>query len=80
MATTIQVSDTTKKELESIKDYPRQTYNEVIGKLVDVYEAVSENKELRDDLLEEIAEARAEIKAGKGMTTEQLMKKLGVSA
>ncbi len=80
MATTIQVSDTTKKELESIKEYPRETYNDVIEKLVDVYEAVSENKELRDDLIEEIAEARKEIRAGKGMTTEQLMKKLGISA
>ncbi len=80
MATTIQVSDQVRNELESMKDYPRQTYNEVIEKLVDVFEAVSENKELRDELLEEIAEARADIKSGKGLTTKQLLRELEVSA
>lgn len=80
MATTIQVSQSVRKELESMKEYPRQTYNEVIEMLVSIYETVAENKELRDDVLAEIKEARKELKAGKGISTKQLLKELGASA
>lgn len=78
MATTIQVSETVKKELESLKEHSRQTYNEVIQELVNVFEALAENKELKDEVLAEIEEARKEIKQGKGMSTAQLLKRLGV--
>ena len=80
MATTIQVTEQVKDELGSLKEYPRQTYNEVIEMLVEVFEALSENEELRDEVLAEMAEARKEIRAGKGLTTRQLLKELGVSA
>jgi len=80
MSTTVQVSDPVKSRLESMKQYPRQTYNELIEQLIDVFEAISENKELSKEVLEEIAEARKEIKTGKGVTTKQLLKNLGVSA
>ncbi len=80
MTTTIQVTDDVRNELESMKEYPRQTYNEVIEKLVDVFEALSENRELSDEVLSEIAEARKEIKTGKGLTTKQLLRELEVSA
>ena len=80
MATTIQVTERTKKDLDALKEYPRETYNDVIERLVEVREILSENKELREDVLEEMAEARKEIKAGKGLTTKQLLKELEVSA
>ena len=78
-ATTVQISKQVKNELDNVKDYPRQTYNEVIQKLVNVFEAISEDKELSDEVLAEVKAARKEIKEGKGLTTEQLMKKLGLS-
>jgi predicted transcriptional regulator len=80
MSTTIQVSDRVKKELEALKEYRRETYNDVIEKLVSVFRAVSEDYELKEEVLEEMKEAREEIKAGKGLTTKQLLKELGVSA
>ena len=80
MATTIQVSQSVRKELEALKEYPRETYNDVVEKLVRVYEAVSENRELKEGVLEEMAVARGEIAAGKGLSTKQLLKELGVRA
>ncbi|MBS3060233.1 MAG: hypothetical protein J4432_01845 [DPANN group archaeon] len=79
MATTIQVTETVKAELDEIKSYKRQTYNEVIQKLIDIFDIISEDKELRGDVLRDINEAKKEIRQGKGITTEQLLKNLGIT-
>ena len=34
--TTIQIHNTTKQKLEALKDYARETYEEVIAKLIDL--------------------------------------------
>jgi predicted transcriptional regulator len=38
LSTTIRVSEETKKKLDEIKIHPRQTYDEVIRKLIKLYE------------------------------------------
>ena len=76
--TTIQISSKTKRKLTEIKDYSRETYDEVVSKLISIFETLSKEPELKEEILMEIEQARKEIKAGKGISTKQLLKDLGV--
>ena len=69
---TIQVKEETKKRLQSMKLYPRETYEEVIERLIE------DLSELNDETKAEIEEARKEIASGKFVTHEQLKKDLGL--
>jgi len=77
--TTIQLEMETKQRLEELKEYPRETYDDVVVKLVQVAEQLEREPELRDEILKEIAEARREIEAGKFLTTDQLLKGLNLN-
>lgn len=66
MATTIQISDALHNELAKRKLFDRETYENVIWNLVE------DTKELNAQTKKEIAEARAEIKAGKFYTLAQV--------
>ena len=76
--TTIQISSKTKRKLAEIKDYSRETYDEVVSKLISIFETLSKEPELKEEILMEIEQARKEIKEGKGISTKQLLKDLGV--
>lgn len=69
--TTIQLKEETKKLLESLKIHPRETYEDVIERLLE------DLKELNEQTKAEIEEARKEIEAGHFTTHEQLKKELG---
>jgi predicted transcriptional regulator len=69
---TIQVKEETKKRLQSMKLYPRETYEEVIERLIE------DLSELNDETKAEIEEARKEMAAGKFVTHEQVKKDLGL--
>ena len=66
MSTTIQISDILHNELDKRKLFDRETYEDVIWNLVE------DTKELNAQTKKEIAEARAEIKAGKFHTLAQV--------
>ena len=70
MTTTIQISDSLQNELVKRKFYERETYEEVIWDLME------DTMELSDQAKNEIAEARAEVKAGKVRTLTQIKKEL----
>jgi predicted transcriptional regulator len=72
MATTIQVSEDLVKTLKKRKQYDRESYEEVIWNLVE------DTMELNEDTKRDIEQARADIKAGKFYTHEQVKKKLGL--
>jgi len=72
MATTIQISDVTKQILDKMRLFGRETYNEVIDRMIE------DNQELSEKTKKEIEEARKRIKAGKFLTQEQAEKKLGL--
>jgi predicted transcriptional regulator len=72
MATTIQISDMTKQILDKMRLFGRETYNEVIDRMIE------DNQELSEKTKKEIEEARKRIKAGKFLTQEQVEKKLGL--
>ena len=70
----------TKRKLNEIKDYSRETYDDIINKLISIFETLSKEPELKEEILMEIERARRELKEGKGISTKQLLKDLGVKA
>ncbi len=76
MVTTIQLQEKTKNRLEGFKDFERETYEQVITKLLDI--VTEEQMELSEQTKKDIEEARKEIKAGKFYTEKEAKKILGV--
>ena len=72
MATTIQVSGQLVETLKKRKQYDRESYEEVIWDLVE------DTMEINEETKREIERARADIRAGKFYTHEQVKKKLGL--
>ena len=72
MATTIQISENLVNTLKQRKQYEKESYEEVIWNLVE------DSQELNAETKKELEQARAEIKAGKFYTHEQVKKKLGL--
>lgn len=77
--TTIQIQKKTKRKLEKIKSYRRETYDELVNKLITVLEIVEREPELKQEVIEEMNEAERQLGAGKGFSTQELARKLGVS-
>jgi predicted transcriptional regulator len=69
--TTIQLSSELKRTLEGLKIHPRETYSDVVERLIE------DLKELDKATLAEIEEARSEIRAGRYLTQDQVRKALG---
>ncbi len=72
MVTTIQVSRDMLETLQKRKLYAKESYEEVIWDLVE------DSMELSEETKRDIEKARAEIKAGKFYTHEQVKKRLGL--
>lgn len=72
MDTTIQISKTLQKELLKRKFFNKETYEEVI------WDMIEDTKELNEQTKKELAQARAEIKAGKVHTLAKVKKELGL--
>ncbi len=72
MDTTIQISKRLQKELLKRKFFDKETYEEVIWDLIE------DNAELHAQTKKGLAEARAEIKAGKVHTLAKVKKELGL--
>ncbi len=72
MSTTIQISDNVKLVLDRMKMIERETYNEVIERMIE------DDLELNEKTKIEIEEARKRIKAGKFITQEEAKKKFGL--
>ena len=72
MDTTIQISKTLQKELLKRKFFNKETYEEVIWNMIE------DTKELNEQTKKELAQARAEIKAGKVHTLAKVKKELGL--
>ena len=66
MDTTIQISNTLKKELLKRKFFTKETYEEVIWDLIE------DNQELSEQTKKEIAKSRAEYKSGKTHSLEKI--------
>lgn len=71
MVTTIQIKDETKSVLNQMKLFERETYNNVLERLIEDFQ------ELNEETRREIKSAIKEIESGKYVTHEKLAKELG---
>lgn len=69
--TTIQVKQSTKEALEKMKIYKRETYNEVLERLLE------EIQEINEETKKEIELARKAVEEGRYVTHEDLKKEMG---
>ena len=69
MSTTIQISDDVKVTLDKMKIYNRETYNEIIERMIE------DDLDLNEKTKKKIQEARKRVAAGKFLTQEQVEKK-----
>jgi len=72
MATTIQISEELKKELQKRKLYSKETYEEVIWDLIE------DTQELSKETKKNIEISLQQYKEGKYKTLEQVKKELGI--
>jgi len=70
-STTIQLSNRLKKTLEAMKLHPRETYNDVLERILE------DLNELNEETKKEIDRALKEIESGKFKTHEQVKAELG---
>jgi predicted transcriptional regulator len=71
MVTTIQIKDEIKAVLNQMKLFERETYNDVLERLIEDFQ------ELNEETRREIKSAINEIESGKYVTHEKLAKELG---
>ena len=77
-SSTIVLSKVLKKELDGLKEFDRETYADVIQKLVYRAKQADESKlELSATALKAIAAAKKDVKAGRVVSSKQLEKELG---
>jgi hypothetical protein len=72
MDTTIQISKRLQQELLKRKFFNKETYEEII------WDIIEDTSELNEQTKKDIAEARAQIKAGKVHTLAKVKKELGL--
>ena len=71
MATTIQVSNSVKSTLDRMKMMERETYNDVIERMLE------DELELNERTKREVEEAVKRVKSGKFVTNEEVKKRMG---
>ena len=73
--TTIQINLQTLERLKSLKNFERQSYDEVLNNLIDS----SEDESLSEEEIEDIKIALENVKRGKVKPIEQVAKELGIT-
>jgi predicted transcriptional regulator len=71
----ILLRETTKARLDSLKMHPRETYNDVINRLIEYAE---DSEPLSDATIQAIEEGLLDLRAGRVFTRDEVMRKLGV--
>jgi len=75
MATTIQLEEKIRSKLEEMKVHPRETYSEVIDRLI---KSRMEEEELSPQTIKNIELALEDVKKGRTYSTKEIRKKLGI--
>lgn len=74
MPTTIQIKNQTLERLKFFKETTRESYDEIINKILDEIE----EGDLTEQTIEDIRVGLREIKEGKGQSIEKVAKEFGV--
>jgi hypothetical protein len=77
---TISVSPAVKKKLESFRVYRRETYDELLERLMEDARLGDDEGEYTEETIRSLKQARAEIKAGKTIPMEAVLAKYGIKA
>jgi predicted transcriptional regulator len=75
MYTSIQVEKEIKARLDKLKNHPRETYNEILVRLLKI---AQDDDILSPAVIKNIEEGIADIKAGRVYSSAQVKKKLGL--
>jgi len=75
MATTIQLRLETKNRLDDLKVHPRETYDDVLNRLLDI---AYDPEPLSEETLKQIEEGIADIQAGRYRSLEDVAQELGL--
>jgi predicted transcriptional regulator len=76
MVTSIQLDNKTKARLEKMKSFPKESYDDVVNRLLNV--ANDDEGVLSKQTIKNIEQGIADIKAGRVYTSEQVKKRLGL--
>ncbi|MBI4439791.1 hypothetical protein HY638_02365 [Candidatus Woesearchaeota archaeon] len=74
MPTTVQLKDQTLERLKYFKEASKESYDEIINKILDDVE----EGELSDETIEDLKKGIREIRGGKGESIEDVAKELGI--
>jgi predicted CopG family antitoxin len=76
MVTSIQLDNKTKARLEKMKSFPKESYDDVVNRLLNM--AKDDEGILSKRAIKNIEKSLAEIKAGKGISHKDVKQKLGL--
>ena len=76
MVTSIQLENKTKARLEKMKAFPKESYDDVVNRLLNITE--DDEGILSKQTIKNIEQGIADIKAGRVYTSEQVKKRLGL--
>lgn len=77
MLTSIQVEKQIKDHLDKFKNHPRETYNEVLARMIRIVNEQT-SEELSPQTIKNIEKSLAEIKSGKVLSHKDVKRKLGL--
>jgi hypothetical protein len=78
MATTIQIRPVTRERLASLKSSPRETYDDLLNKLMALVPKGDEEGEYTDSFRTSLLNARLDILNGRVVSHESVKKRLGL--
>ena len=78
METTIRLNLKTKSELDNFKQYKNESYDELVRKLIHLAKMCENEPKLSQKTIQEIKQARENIKNGEFYTEEEAKKILGL--
>jgi len=73
--TTIQVDKKIKDKLEAMKVHPKESYNEIIDRLISVS---YDDEELSDETMKDIEESLEQIRQGKTLSMKEVKERYGL--
>lgn len=76
MVTSIQLDNKTKSRLEKMKTFPKESYDDIVNRLLNIVE--DDEGVLSKQTIKNIEKSLAEIKAGKVLSHKDVKRKLGL--
>lgn len=78
METTIKLQKNTKSELDKLRQYKNESYDELVRKMLQIIKVARKEPKLSQQTIKEIDEARSRIKKGDFYTEQEAKKILGL--